>query len=306
MSDRYQSLIHTPVGQLLAKNLGLPQPGRARALRARVEPARRRAPSSSAATGRLGTTLTTALDELGIAFVDERRRGREVQGPGLRRHRPHLLRPAGRAAAVLHPEDAQASRPAPASSCSAPRRRRSRTPAERVAQRALEGFTRSLGKEIGRGGTVQLVYVAPQADGAHRLDARRSCSPPSRPTSPARSIRIGAVGDAKAADKVEPSTGPSRCSARSRSSPAPAAASASRSPGCCTATAPPCSASTCRRPPSDLHRGHERASAATPSPSTSPPRTPRRASPTTSRPSTAAPTSSCTTPASPATRSWRT
>lgn len=30
---------------------------------------------------------------------------------------------------------------------------------ERVAQRALEGFTRSLGKEIGRGGTVQLVYV---------------------------------------------------------------------------------------------------------------------------------------------------
>ena len=31
---------------------------------------------------------------------------------------------------------------------------------ERVAQRALEGFTRSLGKEVGRGGTVQLVYVA--------------------------------------------------------------------------------------------------------------------------------------------------
>ncbi len=26
MSDRYQSLIHTPVGQLLAKNLGLPNP----------------------------------------------------------------------------------------------------------------------------------------------------------------------------------------------------------------------------------------------------------------------------------------
>lgn len=38
--------------------------------------------------------------------------------------------------------------------------------AERVAQRALEGFTRSVGKEIGRGGTVQLVYVAPAADAA--------------------------------------------------------------------------------------------------------------------------------------------
>ena len=35
---------------------------------------------------------------------------------------------------------------------------------ERIAQRALEGFTRSLGKEVGRGSTVQLVYVAPGAE----------------------------------------------------------------------------------------------------------------------------------------------
>ena len=35
---------------------------------------------------------------------------------------------------------------------------------EKVAQRALEGFTRSLGKEIGRGSTVQLAYVAEGAD----------------------------------------------------------------------------------------------------------------------------------------------
>jgi 3-oxoacyl-[acyl-carrier protein] reductase len=36
-------------------------------------------------------------------------------------------------------------------------------PSARIAQRALEGFTRSLGKEIGRGGTVQLVYADPDA-----------------------------------------------------------------------------------------------------------------------------------------------
>ncbi|UAK36638.1 3-oxoacyl-ACP reductase [Gordonia bronchialis] len=36
-------------------------------------------------------------------------------------------------------------------------------PSERVAQRALEGFTRSLGKELLKGSTVQLVYVAPDA-----------------------------------------------------------------------------------------------------------------------------------------------
>jgi 3-oxoacyl-[acyl-carrier protein] reductase len=33
-----------------------------------------------------------------------------------------------------------------------------------TAQRALEGFTRSLGKEIGKGATVQLVYVEPGAE----------------------------------------------------------------------------------------------------------------------------------------------
>jgi 3-oxoacyl-[acyl-carrier protein] reductase len=33
-----------------------------------------------------------------------------------------------------------------------------------TAQRALEGFTRSLGKEIGKGSAVQLVYVAPGAE----------------------------------------------------------------------------------------------------------------------------------------------
>ncbi|UTI65501.1 3-oxoacyl-ACP reductase [Paraconexibacter antarcticus] len=38
------------------------------------------------------------------------------------------------------------------------------SPREATAQRALEGFTRSLGKEIGGGSTVQLVYVAPGAE----------------------------------------------------------------------------------------------------------------------------------------------
>ena len=35
---------------------------------------------------------------------------------------------------------------------------------EAIAQRALEGFTRSVGKEFGRGTTAQLVYVAPGAE----------------------------------------------------------------------------------------------------------------------------------------------
>ncbi|MFX5839846.1 short chain dehydrogenase, partial [Acinetobacter baumannii] len=33
-----------------------------------------------------------------------------------------------------------------------------------TAQRALEGFTRALGKEVKKGSTAQLIYVAPGAD----------------------------------------------------------------------------------------------------------------------------------------------
>lgn len=37
-------------------------------------------------------------------------------------------------------------------------------PAAHIAQRAVEGFSRSLAKELRNGGTLQLLYVAPQAD----------------------------------------------------------------------------------------------------------------------------------------------
>ena len=37
------------------------------------------------------------------------------------------------------------------------------TPHEQIAQRALEGFTRSLAKEMRRGATVSLVYLSPDA-----------------------------------------------------------------------------------------------------------------------------------------------
>jgi 3-oxoacyl-[acyl-carrier protein] reductase len=38
------------------------------------------------------------------------------------------------------------------------------TPREATAQRAIEGFVRSVGKEVGRGSTAQLVYVSPGAE----------------------------------------------------------------------------------------------------------------------------------------------
>ena len=61
-----------------------------------------------------------------------------------------------------------------------------------TAQRALEGFTRSLGKEIGgRGATAQLVYVAPGAEEQLASTLRFLLSPRSAYVS-GQVVRIGA------------------------------------------------------------------------------------------------------------------
>ncbi|HEV2784662.1 MAG TPA: 3-oxoacyl-ACP reductase, partial [Actinophytocola sp.] len=66
-------------------------------------------------------------------------------------------------------------------------------PAEHTAQRALEGFTRSVGKELVRGSTAQLVYVAPGAEGAIESTLRFLLSARSAYVS-AQVIRIGSYG----------------------------------------------------------------------------------------------------------------
>jgi 3-oxoacyl-[acyl-carrier protein] reductase len=160
MSDRYQSLIHTPVGQLLAKNLGLPNP-------TRLERWTEGAPlvTGSVAVGgdgRLGKTLVTTLDELGIASVeapsaDQKYKGLVFDATGitssdrladLQEFFTPLLRSLETCPRIVvlgtPPESTNSAE-------------------ERVAQRALEGFTRSLGKELRNGSTAQLVYLSPHA-----------------------------------------------------------------------------------------------------------------------------------------------
>ena len=65
-------------------------------------------------------------------------------------------------------------------------------PAEAVAQRALEGLTRAMGKEIGRGATVQLVYVEPGAEDQIAGTLRFFLSPRSAFVS-VQVVRIGRV-----------------------------------------------------------------------------------------------------------------
>jgi 3-oxoacyl-[acyl-carrier protein] reductase len=163
MTSRYQSLIRTPVGQLLAKNLGLPNP-------VPLERYTAGAPLVDGTVvvggdGRLGDALVAALDDLGIANVEKAEADQTYKGVvfdatgltasdrlvELQKFFTPLLRSLDRCSRVVvvgtPPESTNSNE-------------------ERVAQRALEGFTRSLAKEMVNGGTAQLVSVAPAADAA--------------------------------------------------------------------------------------------------------------------------------------------
>ena len=161
MTDRYQDFVQSPVGRFLAKNLGLPAP----------VPLDRYAVGDPlvtgtvliGGTGRLAESLPGLLDVLGVSHApvaDPEARYRALvldatgitESSGLGALRDFFgplmrsLEPCPRLVVLGTPPETVEG-------------------AERVAQRALEGFTRSLGKEVGRGGTAQLVYVAEGAEG---------------------------------------------------------------------------------------------------------------------------------------------
>ncbi len=186
MTDRYQDFVQSPLGRFLAKNLGLPAP---------VPLARYAAGDPlvtglvlTGGTGRLAESLPGLLDVLDVthsqvADPDARYRGlvldatgitdssdlgllRDFFGPLMR-----SLEPCARLVVLgTSPETVDGS--------------------ERVAQRALEGFTRSLGKEVGRGGTAQLVYVAEGAEGGMSSTLAFLLSPKSAYVS-GQVVRIG-------------------------------------------------------------------------------------------------------------------
>jgi 3-oxoacyl-[acyl-carrier protein] reductase len=196
MSDRYQDFVSNPIGKLLVKNLGLPNP-------TKLERYTAGAPLVEGTvvvggTGRLVESLPGLLDQLGIASTATTEDGQRYKG---------LVFDA---TGLTSTEELHALRdfftPKLRSLETCPRVVVIGTPpeqlkgSERVAQRALEGFTRSLGKEIGKGGTVQLVYVAEGAEGAATSTLGFLLSPKSAYVS-GQVVRIGAHG-AKEAGEV--------------------------------------------------------------------------------------------------------
>ncbi|KQO38992.1 3-oxoacyl-ACP reductase [Aeromicrobium sp. Leaf245] len=162
MSDRYQDLAHNPIGKFLVKNLGLPNPPYLE----RYDGGPLVAGTVLTGTAKAGTVskaITAALkadkiEATGVPAQGKRYKGLVFDATGISDaaglvalqefFTPVLrqLQGCGRIVVVGSvPEDAA-------------------TEGARVAQRALEGFTRSLAKEVGAGSTANLVYLAKGAE----------------------------------------------------------------------------------------------------------------------------------------------
>jgi 3-oxoacyl-[acyl-carrier protein] reductase len=165
MSDLYSQVVNSPPGRLIASRVGLPQPVKLE----RHEPG---APVVSGAVlfgaaprGRLGKPVESLLGAIGASrpeTADSPVKALVLDATGIadstelvelqRFFHPNVKRVerSGRVVVLATPPAGLPARAA-------------------TAQRALEGFTRSLGKEIGRGIAVQLVHVA--EGGEDQLDS---------------------------------------------------------------------------------------------------------------------------------------
>ena len=199
MSDKYQGFSQSPIGKVLVKNLGLPNP-------MKLERYSAGDPLVDGTVlvggrGRLVESLPGLLDTLGISSTDAKPEDGKLKGlvfdatgltsssdlSALREFFAPVMRSLAACARVVvigtPPELVKGG--------------------ERVAQRALEGFTRSLGKEIGRGSTVQLVYVADGAESAVSSTLAFLLSPKSAYVS-GQVVRIGAQGTKTTVPTVDP------------------------------------------------------------------------------------------------------
>jgi 3-oxoacyl-[acyl-carrier protein] reductase len=204
VSDRYSQLVNAPVVSTLARQLGLPRPVALDRYKPNAPVVSGRVLSGAAPDGRLGRTVANFLDA-----IKAERAGAEGPVKALlfdasgivdstklvelqRFFYPAVgrLQRSGRVVVLGTP-------PAEAGSVRAA-----------TAQRALEGFTRSLAKEVGgRGATVQLVYVALGAEDQLDSTLRFLLSPRSAYVS-GQVIEIGAaVAKAQAINWEQPLDG---------------------------------------------------------------------------------------------------
>ncbi len=191
MADKYQQFTTTPVGKFLTSKLGLPEPPVLRRYSPGQPPLEGPALLGAAPNGRLEKTLATQLGNAGIQVLrsasESSRYGALVfdatgiTDPSELRELHAFFHPvirnighSGRVVVLGTPPEQVSGR-------------------ERIAQRALEGFTRTVGKELKRGATSQLVHVAAGAEEVAESTLRFLLSAKSAFVD-GQVIRVGATG----------------------------------------------------------------------------------------------------------------
>jgi 3-oxoacyl-[acyl-carrier protein] reductase len=209
--DHYQQFANSGAGRLIVSRLGLPSPAPLRRYAPGEPPLPGPALLGAAPGGRLADALATALKSAGIDVLTETGTGGAdgadvrygslvfdasgIANPTQLRELHAFFQPVlrslagcGRVVVLGTPPEGIATR------------------AEAIAQRALEGFTRSVGKELRRGATVQLVYVSPGAESSIESTLRFLLSAKSAYVS-GQVIRIGAGEVTEPADWDRPLAG---------------------------------------------------------------------------------------------------
>ncbi len=215
MPDRYQQLVNTPIGKLVTKQVGLPAPPR-------LERWNSSPPTPPVVTGpvllgvpgngRLAPELTrilAAIDAETLIPMDNALRTAAAAAnlragifspdaaPPEQRFKALVLDATGiesseeltQAYAFLHPAIRRVMTSGRVIVLGTPPEQCSQ-PAAAIAQRALEGLTRAIGKEVRKGATAQLIYVAPKAEAQLESTLRFFLSPKSAFVS-GQVVRIG-------------------------------------------------------------------------------------------------------------------
>ncbi|HKJ35198.1 MAG TPA: 3-oxoacyl-ACP reductase [Solirubrobacterales bacterium] len=210
MSDRYSQLVNNPVGEFIAKNVGLPRPFELERWEEGQSPIPGKVLLGAAPGGRLTEAVASelALAEAAVDTpLDEEVRGAAAAGD-LDAGIWNADAPSGKYRSLvfdatgiddsaklrelwaffhpsfrgLEPSGRVLVLGTPPEDCKGPR--------EATAQRALEGFTRSLAKEARAGATAQLVYVSSGAETRLASTLRFFLSPRSAYVS-GQVVRIG-------------------------------------------------------------------------------------------------------------------
>ncbi|MBV9002067.1 MAG: short chain dehydrogenase, partial [Solirubrobacterales bacterium] len=212
MSDRYQQLVNTPIGKIVSKQIGLPAPVTLeryqRGQPVVTGPVLLGAAPGARLAGAVAKVLANIHAEVHTPLSDDVRTAAADAGLNAQVFNPEAASEDQTFKALVFDASgiADSSQLHEAFSFFRPAIRRvrssgrvivlgtppgdTRRPRQATAQRALEGFVRSIGKEVRKGATAQLIYVGKKAEDQIESTLRFYLSPKSAYVS-GQVVRIG-------------------------------------------------------------------------------------------------------------------